>query len=384
MKNGMGLCLVMALFSGVGAATAGDAPSLKVSCNVSSADLRLVHHLPAGSETTQVGKEPVALERGERYTLVAVRPGYSLYRKSFSADWSGVREKDVELEREIGPAENQAWVADLEDKVFMEFVPIPAGSFMMGSDDGEADEQPVHQIKFARSFWMAKTEVTTQQYEQYAKPKFELEQNEIPMPKGATYPQSYISWKDAMGFCRWLTRKEQRRGHLPEGYEYTLPTEAEWEYACRAGTTTDYAGALDAMAWYRKNSGEKTNPVGKKKANAWGLYDMHGNVWEWCFDDWFGSYDLAPVDGSRRGNAPGEYDVDHSRWGEDGFVRRLYNPGYRVVRGGSWSTLPQSCRSANRFYHPPDYKLNNIGFRPVLLWNPPLLRLKVTDRPGSQ
>ena len=380
MKNAMGLCLAAALFLGARTAAGEDAPALKVSCNVSAADLRLVRHLPDGDKSLEIGREPVPLKQGARYTLVAVRPGYSLYRKDFSADWSGVREKQVELKREIGPEENQVWTADLEDKVFMEFVPIPAGGFTMGANDGEADEMPVHRVEFARPFWMAKTEVTIQQYEQYKKPKIKLEPNEIAMPRGATYPQSYISWKDAMDFCRWLTRKERRRGRLPEGYEYTLPTEAEWEYACRAGTTGDYAGALDAMAWYRKNSGEKTNPVGKKKANAWGLCDMHGNVWEWCFDDWFGAYDFAPANGALRGNAPGEYDVDRSKWGEDGFVRRLYNPDYRVVRGGSWNSLPPACRSANRFYHPPDYELNDIGFRPVLLWNPPTLRLKVTDR----
>jgi formylglycine-generating enzyme required for sulfatase activity len=243
------------------------------------------------------------------------------------------------------------------------------------------DELPVHRVTFSRPFWMAKTEVTMQQYEQFKKVDHTPDPNEVEMPKGAIYPVVWVSWYDARDFCAWLTQKERRRGRLPEGYEYVLPTEAQWEYACRAGTTEDFAGNPDQMAWYKKNSGGKTNPVGKKKPNAWGLYDMHGNVWEWCDDIWYANYINAPVDGSQRGDAPNEYTVDRSLWGQGAkLYYRLYNDHYRVVRGGSWAYSKQACRSANRYYHTPKYKLSYLGFRPILIWNPPALRLKVMDR----
>ena len=122
-------------------------------------------------------------------------------------------------------------------------------------------------------------------------------------------------------------------------------TEAQWEYACRAGTTGDYAGNLDSMGWYNKNSGSKTHPVGSKQVNAWGLYDMHGNVWEWCLDDWHGSYNGALADGSRWGDGSGSG---------------------RVSRGGSWSNSSSYCRSANRINSVPSGTYYDLGFRPLV------------------
>ena len=387
MKKWMGLVAVVLVFSGGRVALAQrnkSAPSLKVVCSVLAADIKIIIQSPEGDKSVPVGRKPVSLVKGQRYTLAVSKPGYDSYKKSFSADWSGLKEKSVVLEKGIGPVGEQKWMADLEDGIMMEFVPIPSGEFTMGSHEGEEDEQPVHRVVFARPFWMAKTEVTNQQYEQFRSLSHKPLENEVPMPTGAEFPVCWVNWHEARDFCKWLTKKERRRGRLPEGYEYTLPTEAEWEYACRAETTTEYAGNLDSMAWYNKNSGEKTNPVGRKKPNAWGLHDMHGNVWEWCADHWYGSYADAPEDGSQRGDALGEYDVDRSKWGEEGHIRRLYNTSHRVVRGGSWHYSSLACRSANRYYHTPDYKLNYLGFRPVLLWNPPPLRLRVTDRPKEE
>jgi len=379
MKKWIRFCFLAALFGG-GVAW-GASPMLKVSGEL-AANIRLIPQDKPGAQSIIVRREPVALEQGVRYLLVVSRAGFSTYKKAFTAEWSGVREAQVKLERVIGPMENEVWVADLEDNVLMEFVPIPVGEFSMGSEEGEMDERPPRRVVFQRPFWMAKTEVSMQQYEQFKEVGHKPEPNEVEMPKGATYPVCWVSWNDARDFCKWLTKKERRWGRLPEGYEYTLPTEAEWEYACRAGTTGDFSGGIDSMAWFNKNSGGKTNPVGKKKPNAWGLYDMHGNVWEWCDDIWYSSYINAPTDGSQRGDAPNEYQVDRSLWGAnvERVDHRYYNSGYRVVRGGSWLYSKEVCRSSNRFYHTPDYKLNYLGFRPVLLWNPPLLKLKVTDR----
>jgi formylglycine-generating enzyme required for sulfatase activity len=152
-----------------------------------------------------------------------------------------------------------------------------------------------------------------------------------------------VSWNDAVEFCRKLTDRERAAGRLPEGYVYTLPTEAQWEYACRAGTTGAYAGDLGAMGWYKDNSGSTTHPVGQKRANAWGLYDMHGNVWEWCLD-WKGDYPSGNVT-DPTGPSSGSH---------------------RIVRGGSWINAALYARSANRLWFSPGFRRNFLGFRVAL------------------
>jgi formylglycine-generating enzyme required for sulfatase activity len=133
-------------------------------------------------------------------------------------------------------------------------------------------------------------------------------------------------------------------------YMYRLPSEAEWEYACRAGTTGDYAGDVDAMGWYKNNSGDKTHPVGQKQANGFGLYDMHGNVWEWCEDWYHENYSGAPVDGSA--------------WESGGLT-------WRVVRGGSWFYFAANMRSAHRSWYDPGVRNNDLGLRIVAVSRSP-------------
>jgi formylglycine-generating enzyme required for sulfatase activity len=224
----------------------------------------------------------------------------------------------------IGPKEGQKWIADLGSGVKMEFMPIKAGSFMMGSENGASDEKPVHRATLTKPFWMAKTEVTQLQYQQV------MGSNPSTF-QGLENPVEKVSWNDAVSFCKALTDLERRAGRLPEGFEYTLPTEAQWEYACRAGTTGDYAGSLDSMAWYSSNSGDKTHPVGQKQPNAWGLYDMHGNVGECCLDQCDYSEGVK---------------TDTYR---DGVVDPLCRTGPdRVIRGGSMLWGSSNCRSAHR------------------------------------
>lgn len=155
--------------------------------------------------------------------------------------------------------------------------------------------------------------------------------------EGDKYPVENVSWGDCQDFCQALSGKL--------GVTITLPTEAQWEYACRAGTTGRYAGyALDAMGWYDDNSDSKTHIVGQKNPNPWGLYDMHGNVYEWC-SDWFGDYS-----GSATTDPTGASTGSH-----------------RVDRGGSWYDPAEDCRSANRNIYTPSYRNSDLGFRLALL-----------------
>ncbi len=198
-------------------------------------------------------------------------------------------------------------------------------------------DRPVTRVKLTQPFWLGRTEVTQAQW-------VAVMGSSPSGFKGDDLPVETVSWDDAMAFCQKLTERERAAGRLPAGYAYTLPTEAQWEYACRAGTTGNYAGNLDAMAWYAANSGGTTHPVGTKKANGWGLSDMHGNVWEWC-RDW---YDAYP--GSR--------------------VTDPYGPASgsnRVDRGGGRSSVAAVARSAHRYGGSPGLRNHRgVGFRVAL------------------
>ena len=223
----------------------------------------------------------------------------------------------------------------------MEFVPLKGGYFQMGSNSGDSNERPVHTVCVG-SFFMGKYEVTQRQW------KTVKGDNPSGFKKcGDDCPVDEVSWDKVEKFVQALNKLEGTD-------KYRLPTEAEWEYACRAGSTTAFASGaisktgcsydpnLDAMGWYCGNSGDKTHPVASKKPNVWGLYDMHGNVAEWC-QDRFGAYPSDPVDnptGSSR--AP-----------------------YRVIRGGSCFHFAKRCRSGNRDMDFKDGRTNGLGFRLV-------------------
>jgi len=220
---------------------------------------------------------------------------------------------------------------DLGGGVKMDLVWVPAGSFQMGSPDSEQgrndSEGPVHTVELD-GFWMAKYEVTQEQYEAV------MGKNPSNF-KGAKNPVEMVSWNDATDFCRKLTDKVGRASSPAKSFR--LPTEAEWEYACRAGSSTrfcfgDSDNGLDEYAWYGGNSDNTTHPVGEKKPNDWGLYAMHGNVWEWC-GDWYGEKYYGSSDRKNpQGASSGEL---------------------RVLRGGSWFRDPGDCRSAFRFGNGP-------------------------------
>jgi formylglycine-generating enzyme required for sulfatase activity/serine/threonine protein kinase len=209
---------------------------------------------------------------------------------------------------------------------------IPPGEFMMGSPAGEQGRnygETQHQVKITQGFWMGKTEVTQGQW------RAVMGDNPSCF-NGEDLPVEQVSWNDAQGFVKAMNT----HAALQNGWEWTLPTEAQWEYACRAGTTGAYAGDLDQMAWYDKNSSGKTHPVGLKKPNAWGLHDMHGNVWEWCAD-WYGAY-------------PGGAMTD---------PQGAASGSNRVFRGGGWDYDAYYCRVAGRILYYPSFGGYGIGFR---------------------
>ena len=220
----------------------------------------------------------------------------------------------------------------------MKFMLVPAGNFMMGSPAGRMNRNPFqehqYRVVISRSYYLQTTEVTQDQW-------LAVMGNHPSRFKGrGDLPVENVSHPDAVMFIQRLNRREGTT-------KYRLPTEAEWEYACRAGTTTVFSfgnsskGLID-YAWYRDNSGGKTHPVGKKLPNPWGLYDMHGNVWEWC-SDWYkrGYYDIAP-----------SVDPKGPSSGSD-----------RVLRGGSWGDAPVYLGSADRGEHYPEGRSRAVGFR---------------------
>ena len=244
---------------------------------------------------------------------------------------------DCTLKESLGAEDIQANAGPLPGILF---IPMPAGSYRMGSPSSEAgrdvDEGPVHTVH-VDAFELMTTEVTQGMWEEV------MGENPSDFAGADNRPVDSISWNDCKEFIA-------RLNEMDPAHTYRLPSEAEWEYACRAGTTTSYYwGASDAeratgrYCWFYLNSGNTTQFVGTKEPNAWGLYDMSGNVSEWCEDSWHGDYNGAPRDGTA--------------WVSDGASDR------RVLRGGDWARDPRDCRSANRLYSSPGYRGNVMGLR---------------------
>ena len=251
------------------------------------------------------------------------------------------------------PASNSSGTAAAgtvrKNSIGMELVYIPPGEFMMGSSESDVDEslyiakrdyaeakrenfddeKPQHRVRLSNGYWLGKYEVTQAQW------RAVMGDSPSHFKDCDTCPVEKVSWDDIRVFLGKINQKK-------DGFEYRLPTEAEWEYAARDGTKTLYGGNgnLDEMGWYGKNSGSKTHPVGQKQANSFGLYDMHGNVWEWC-EDWYGGYASGDAT-DPTGAASGQY---------------------RVLRGGSWNHYANYTRSAIRSRDAPSIRFNFNGFR---------------------
>jgi len=271
---------------------------------------------------------------------IALKKGF--YKIKVSADGYQERRFDIELKQDA-TYNVTLLISKARYSYEPKMVPISRGSFIMGSNSGDADEKPPHKVTINYDFEIGKYEVTIAEYRKC------VDDGGCKESKRGDYykkmclkdncPAIGVSWNDAKAYTQWLSQKT--------GKNYRLPTEAEWEFVARAGTTTkwsfgDSKSDLVKYAWYDKNSNSKTHLVGTKKANPWGVFDLYGNVWEWCEDWYLDSYNSMPNDGS----------ANHSQ-----------KDNYKVLRGGSWVNNADYTRSANRFWNNPTIRGNGIGFR---------------------
>ena len=236
---------------------------------------------------------------------------------------------------------------EITNSIGMKLVLIPKGTFMMGSPESEQGRQKnenQHEVTISKDYYLGVYEVTQAQYEKVIGKNPSHFQGAVVGNENADLPVENVSWDDAVEFCKKLSElpEEKKASRV-----YHLPTEAQWEYACRAGSKTAYLfddeeGLLPEYGWFNRNSSDRTHTVGLLEPNAWGLYDMHGNVWEWC-SDWYGEYPKGAVS-----------DPSGPKVGSN-----------RVCRGGSWFHVAAICRSAYRSRFVPSPRLN-LGFRVAL------------------
>lgn len=274
------------------------------------------------------------------YSAVVRSSWFSLFASVFFFAGAGVL---FGADPDSEETSSDATTAEMQIKdLGLTLVRIKLGSFTMGSpatEDGRDNDEIPHEVTLTEPYWLGRTEVTQSQYEAV------MGKNPSHF-KGKDRPVEMVSWRDAVEFCKKLTARERAAGRLPPGQEYRLPTEAEWENACRAGSKTAYcfgddAEKLDDYAWYASNFGKHTHEVAGKQPNAWGLYDMHGNVSEWC-NDRYAEYPRGAVrdpSGPPRGSPS------------------------RVARGGSWNVSAWKCRSADRVGISPKISNVYLGFR---------------------
>ena len=294
--------------------------------------------------TYKNGKEDGKWTRWYENGQKRVEKNYKDGEEIGSTDWEYYSNGQKRVERNYKDGkEDGKWTYWNEDgreifPIIPEFVAVKGGTFQMGSNSGRIDEKPVHSVTVS-DFNISKTEVTFEQYDAFC----DAIGRDKPDDKGwgrGNRPVIYVDWQDAFDYCEWMSKTT--------GETYRLPTEAEWEYAARGGSKSKgytYSGSndIDAVGWYDNNSRDKTHPVAQKQPNELGLYDMSGNVYEWC-SDWYGDYSSSPQTDPQGSNSE----------------------EYRVLRGGGWLHHDSGCRVAFRLGYSPDGRYNFYGFRLVL------------------
>jgi formylglycine-generating enzyme required for sulfatase activity len=281
-------------------------------------------------ETTKVVEEDTATSQGSEEPLPVLASNPELPKDR------ALVKPSVEVSTNTSEAITKTFtITDLS----MEMLGVKPGTFEMGSPSPEKDrrdDETPHAVTLTQGFYLGKHEVTQAQWEKV------MGSNPSGF-KGGDRPVETVSWTDVTSFCDKLTASERAAGRLPAGMTYQLPTEAQWEYACRAGTRSVYSFGENLTSRQANIIGgpRETTSVGKYPANPWGFHDMHGNVWEWCAD-WYGDFPSGGAVRDPVGPADGSY---------------------RVERGGSWIALAHGARCANRRRHGPTFSFGNLGFR---------------------
>lgn len=277
-----------------------------------------------------------------KYSIIPIRSGYVFTPENIEID---VSDTNVVVNDIVSSQETLAEWKTVQE---ISLVPIPSGVFLMGCGIGPNNEQPLHMVALP-AFYMSSTEITQKQYLEV------MGSNSFYFGRDDLRPEEQVSWEKAVLFCNNLSELTGREKCYDETtWEcdfkcngFRLPTEAEWEYACRANTQTEYYSGdaesdLASAGWYGMNSNVMTHRVGGKEPNAWGLYDMHGNVWEWCNDRYSAEYYICSPKYFPSGSSAGEL---------------------RVLRGGSWMSNAVDCRSTFRAFSAPEQKYYRYGFR---------------------
>jgi serine/threonine protein kinase/formylglycine-generating enzyme required for sulfatase activity len=295
--------------------------------------------LTIGGKVTSIPKnQRLTQPANQALTLEFSASGFRSETRSVTLPPNGKQSLSLRLEKILAAEIGRPWtIPDLD----LTLLPVAPGSFAMGSESNlELTERPITQVTLTKPFWLGKTEVTQREWTALMGHNPARFQDEA-------RPVENVSWTEAVEFCRRLTERERIADRLPSGYVYTLPTEAQWEYAARAGDRDDLATAIADIAWHDENSGETTQRVAQKKPNAWGFHDTQGNVWEWCLDAY-----AAKLRGGLVSDPKGTNGAD------------------RVRRGGSYMVKPAFLRYAYRGKSEPIFRWYNIGFRVALAPGP--------------
>lgn len=301
---------------------------------------------PAAFTVTVDGKPAVlrrnllAVPAGKPIRLEVSARGYRTVRRELNLAPRARETVAVTLEKIAVPEIGQPWtVPDLG----LVLLPVAAGSFTMGSEAGNPEERPRTAVQLTKPFWLGRTEVTQAEWQA-------LMDGNPSRDRGDNRPVENITWLEAVAYCRKLTERERAADRLPAGYVYALPTEAQWEYACRAGDNGDQPPppAIAAQISPTQNSAGSSRPVATAAANAWGFHDLLGNVWEWCLDGYADKHKGGSV-ADPKGTGSGA------------------NANARVRRGGSYAIPPGLMRYAMRGKGDTDYRIHNLGFRVALV-----------------